>query len=353
MKVFDAVFIVQEEKNCPLYQVGEYFRLSEKTFSCPENKEVCLILVRDMTELLFRFLQEQPVDFEKHRSTIFNCSGCRGLIKFSLKGPNGKKSGLRAGASIAADAEKSCGLVESPFLKTLPPGKIEEILSRFQEIEIAKDHILIRKGEINLNLYLVCSGELFQEEGGQRTVITAGELCGEMSYLGADTAVATVRAGSAARLLAIAGDEFGRLFGNNPGIQSFMARLLASRLRKTAEARARDLDSCMAGKIEELVPAELFQIFHMQQKTGVLTLELPRGIGRVSFREGCLINARYGEWQNEEAVFKIIAEKTGRYRFSSGLLPQDMRAAEIGDFMNLLMEGVKRVDEENDRSSQA
>ncbi len=349
MRVFDAIFIIQEEKNCPLYKKGDCFRLSEKTFSCPENKEVCLILVRDMTELLFKFVQEQPVDFEKYQATLFNCSGCRGLIKFSLKDPYGQQSPLRSRARIGVEGEKLCGLVESPFLQTLRPGEAETILSHFREIEIEKGDILIRKGEINLNLYLVCSGELFQEEGGQRLVIRAGEICGEMSYLGADMAVATVRAGSAARLLAIAGDEFGRLFGNNPKVQSFMARLLAARLRKTAEARARDLDSCMVGKIEEMMPAELFQIFHMQQKTGVLTLELSCGIGKVSFREGCLINACYGEWRNEEAVFKIIAEKTGRYRFTSGLLPQEMRAAEIGDFMSLLMEGVKRVDEENER----
>jgi hypothetical protein len=89
----------------------------------------------------------------------------------------------------------------------------------------------------------------------------------------------------------------------------------------------------------------------MHQKTGVLSMDLSQGVGKVSFREGCLINARYGEWQNEEAIFKILAEKKGHYRFTTGLLPQDMRAAEIGDFMSLLMEGVKRVDEEHERSN--
>lgn len=350
MKVFNAVFVIQEEKNCPLYNVGECLQLSEKTFTCPENREVCLILVRDMTELLFRFLQKQPVNLDEYRDALFNCSGCKGLIKFSLLGSERRQpSQVRTGAKIATDREKPYGTVDSPFLRTLPPGQVEELLSHFQEIGIEEGDVLIRKGAMNLNLYLVCSGQLFFEEGGQRTSIAAGELCGEMSYLGADIAVATVRAASAATLLAIPGDEFGRLFGNNPAVQSYMAQLLAARLRMTAEARTRDLDSCMVGKIDEILPAELFQIFHMQQKTGVLTLELSHGTGKVSFREGCLINARYGAWQNEEAIFKIIAEKNGRYRFTSGLLPQDMRAAEIGDFMSLLMEGVKRIDEERDR----
>jgi hypothetical protein len=102
----------------------------------------------------------------------------------------------------------------------------------------------------------------------------------------------------------------------------------------------------MSGRVEEIVPAELFQIFHMHQKTGVLTLDFPGKTGKVSFRQGCIINAELGALKNEEAIFKILAEKKGRYRFTTGLSPHEMRAAEIGDFMMLLMEGVKRVDEE-------
>jgi hypothetical protein len=128
-----------------------------------------------------------------------------------------------------------------------------------------------------------------------------------------------------------------------------MAQLLAGRLRKTNAARARDFESCMSGRVDEIVPAELFQIFHMHQKTGVLSLELQGGKAKVSFREGCIINADYGKLANEEAIFKILAEKNGFYRFTSGLSPKEMKAAEIGDFMMLLMEGVKRVDEEQDR----
>ena len=67
---------------------------------------------------------------------------------------------------------------------------------------------------------------------------------------------------------------------------------------------------------------------------------------QVSFREGCIINAEYGELENQEAIFEILGEKEGVYSFKLGLSPQQMKAAEIGDFMMLLMEGVKRVDEE-------
>lgn len=353
MKIFSAVFSIVEEKNCPLYKVGEGLQLSEKTLACPANKEVCLILVRDMTELLFTFLRKQPVELNDYRGKVFNCSGCKGLIKFSLVQSDAQQHVLAedgAGAKIASEASKMSGsAIDSPFLSMLPTEQIEPILAHFREIIVDEGAVLITKGEANLNLYIVFSGELLVDDAGQQTTIKAGELCGEMSYLGADVAVSTVRAITKTKVLAIAGDVFGRLFDNNPTVQSYIAQLLAARLRKTSAARARDFESCMIGRIDEIVPAELFQIFHMHQKTGVLSMDLPQGAGKVSFREGCLINARYGEWRNEEAIFKILAEKKGHYRFTTGLLPQDMRAAEIGDFMSLLMEGVKRVDEEHER----
>ena len=102
----------------------------------------------------------------------------------------------------------------------------------------------------------------------------------------------------------------------------------------------------MSGRIDQIPPAELLQIFHMHQKTGVLALQLPEGEAKVSFREGCIINAQYGTATSEEAIFDMLAEKQGVYRFTTGLSAGEMKAAEIGDFMMLLMEGVKRVDEE-------
>ena len=80
MRNFSAVFTIVSEKNCPLYTKGEKLQLSEKTMACPKGKEMCLILVRDLTELLFKFLQKQPIDLGQHADTVFNCSGCTGSI---------------------------------------------------------------------------------------------------------------------------------------------------------------------------------------------------------------------------------------------------------------------------------
>jgi hypothetical protein len=362
MKNLSAFFRIIKDQNCPLYNVDERLFLSEKTLSCPHGKEMCLILIRDLTELLFKFLQEQPLDLANYAAAVFNCSGCTGLIKFTLEHPDAaidtlqgvvcSKTGTGAMAHVAATVPQVFGdNADCALLRAIPPDQRESVFTHFRQITLDKGTVLIRQGESNLNLYIISDGELVVENSGVLLATLApGEICGEMSYLGADIAVSTVTATQKTQVLAIAGDVFGNLLGDNRAVQSYMAQMLAAMLQKTNEARARDFASCMSGRVDQIVPAELFQIFHMHQKTGVLSLELPGGEAKVAFREGCIINAAYGALVNEEAIFKILAEKNGFYRFTSGLSPNEMRAAEIGDFMMLLMEGVKRVDEEQDRS---
>lgn len=355
MNTLHAVFHIVAEKNCPLYRQGERLLLSEKTLACPEGKEVCLILVRDMTQLLFRFLQKHPQNLEEYSHEVYNCSGCRGLIKFALlpaeeRGTAGTGEGAAATLASRAKAQIDPMLKDIPLLRLLSETECEALLGEMREIAVDSGAALIRKGERNLNLYILVSGQLRVEDVGVHlATLRPGEICGEMSYLGADLAVSTVVVTEGARVLAVPGDVFGKLLGHNPAVQTFMAQLLALRLRQTNEAKAQVFASCMSGRLDEIAPAELFQIFHMHQKTGVLTLDFSGRSGKVSFRQGCIINAEFGALRNEEAIFKILAERRGLYRFTTGLSPLEMRAAEIGDFMALLMEGVKRVDEEQSR----
>ena len=348
MKHFSAIFTIVDQRNCPLYAKDERLLLTEKTISCPQGKEVCLILVRDMTGLLFQFLQMPPEDFDDYAGKVFNCSGCSGLIKFALFAPasdGDNQSGVTARLDPGVDRARNL-LLTSPLLAGLPGEQSDAVLAEFREITLDAGEVLIRRGEKNLNIYMVAEGGLEVEDGAPLASIGPGEICGETSYLGPDVAVATIRAVTKTVLCAVPGDVFGRLLGDNPAVQTEMARLLAVRLRRTNAARASDFEACMSGRIDQIVPAELLQIFHMHQKTGILTLELRGGIGKVAFREGCIINASYGRLRNEEAIFAVLAEKEGGYRFTTGLAPHEMKAAEIGDFMMLLMEGVRRVDEE-------
>lgn len=351
MKSLKAFFEIAEDINCPLYESGEFMQLSEKTFSCPTGKEVCLILVRDMTQLLFTLLNDAGRGNNGISTKVHSCSGCTGLIKFRqttepVQDVRAKKD--KEESRVETVMQEIHGTtVESQFLQSIPPGKVHQVLKSFKEIVVPENTVLVQQGEQNSNLYLIVSGEFNVETRGEQIAsLAAGDIFGEMSYLSASTAIATVRASEDSKVLAVRIEDFCEMLESEPSVQGYMARLLANRLQQINQARARDFESCMTGKLDEVLPAELFQVFHMHQKTGVLSLQLAAGEARVSFREGCIINATYGDKKSQEAIFAILAEKEGYYRFITGLSAKEMRAAEVGDFMALLLEGIKRVDEE-------
>ena len=208
MNTFKAFFEIIKVRNCPLYSQDECFLLTDKALELPIGRVSCLILVRELTNLLFALMPDVATNFAEQRNVVFSCGGCTGLIKFRLT---------------------------------------------------------------------------------DKPVTNIGE--------GVFTST-----------------------------------------HKTSE-------SVISGNIEAIVPAELLQIFHMHQKTGRLIMDFEHGSARVTFREGGLLAARFDDLDNQEAVYAMLSEKKGTFHFVPGLPDALMKTREIGDFMMILMEGLRRLDE--------
>lgn len=345
MKQFRAVFQIVEDNNCPLYELDDLFALTEKSVSFPEEKESCLILVRELTQLLFQLIgKPDDPDFIKK----YDCSGCTGLIKFRQVLDDGSAGG-GDGESLLSDKEQKLfdKIREYTLLKAIPANHLKKFIGCFKGKIIAKDECLISKGHLNEYLYLIISGEVVVEDGSVPiTRLREGDLCGEMSYLGEGIASTSVRGNKETKVLAIHGKDFSKLIKKSDSVQMHMAKLLAKRLSRANTVRASEFESCMHGRINEMAPAELLQVFHMHQKTGMLTLELPQGDAKIGFSEGAIVLAEYGGNNGQAAVFSILRERDGVYNFISGLTDEDRARDIIGDFMMLLMEGVRQVDED-------
>ena len=348
MKQFKILFKIVMDNNCPLYNKGELLTLSDKALSCPENKPTCLILVREMTNLLLILLDSETVDGGVDVKT-YSCSGCSGLIKFNqISEEEARQDGLiSSDPPLDPESEELlASICDFPMIKTIPEADINRVVRCFRKERLPGNSTFIIKGQSCLYLYLILSGRVVVSDSS--LVIASlgpGDICGEMSFLGGDVAGADVRTLTESVVLSISGDAFSKLLDRIPELQLFMSKILVQRLTESNASHFDTFDACMSGWIAEMPPAELFQIFHMNQKTGVLSLELPQGEAKVSFREGCVINAQYRNKTNQAAIFDMLKEKEGRYTFTTGLSPEEMKAAEIGDFMMLLMEGIKRVDE--------
>ncbi|MCP4348952.1 MAG: cyclic nucleotide-binding domain-containing protein [Desulfobacterales bacterium] len=337
---------VIEENKCPFYQLGDEFRLSGKSLILPQDKPACMTLVEDIRDV--RALCESLDDSqaEKDFGHIFNCSGpgtdCPGIVSLEYK------KEIITEEQDDGEIEAITAILSSfPIFQTISRDNIKYLVSFLKLKKFPADAYVMQKGEPGVKLYIIISGRVEVLAGDEINIafLEKGEVFGEMSLLSGEPAVATVKTAEPTRVLFINGKDFRRLLNKFPSLQMYFARLLARRLAETNVARTEDFSSGMIGNLSEMPPADIFQTMNQNQKTGILTLNLPEGRAEFYFREGGFTGAKYGEKKDKEAFFEILKKKEGRFKFISGLSQEQMKADELGDFMWLLMEGLNRIDE--------
>jgi hypothetical protein len=207
MEPFTAVFKIVDELNCPLYEKGDRLLLKDNAVAFPECKPACFILIRELTQLLFKLLGKEPPD----PSILHGCGGCTGLIKFKL--------------------------TDEPFtLKAAP----------------------------------------------------------------------------------------------------------------SAEKDAKTISSGLHGNLNTFSTTEVFQALNLSEKNGIVRLEFPDGPGFAVFRDGEFIRASYKNDKGLPAIFAMLAEKEGSFHFEEGLADEDQGRDQLGNFMMILMEGMRKVDEDDE-----
>jgi hypothetical protein len=354
----EAIFKIIEDNNCPLYQLGDEFILSgkavligdseEKKFintsviKIPNDRPVCRILISDITAVLVEY-----GSMESLPKYVTNCSGCTGLIKLEYN--QEKKFTTTPVEKQDDDISFATKLLKRfPIFESLDETDIKKLAPMLKMKKFARGTSIIRKGDPASNLYIIVSGRAeVMVDDTSIGFMGRGDVFGEISLLIGTPAGATIRVAELVTVLFIYGKDFKKVLNMFPSLQMYFARLLAQRLARTNVERLEEFASGMIGRLSENPPSELLQTLNLNHKTGVLTLTLSKGTADLSFREGALIRAKYNKKNGREAFFAILKEKEGRFKFSPGLSKEEMKTAELGDFMWLLMEGMRRIDEED------
>ncbi len=338
---FPKVFIrIIGTDECPLYKVGDEFKLSGQSLLSPYGKAACLILVRDITDVLIKY------ECVEHDSRyVFDCSGCTGIARLEYNKETDaldRKNEEKDRGEVYAIASS---LSNYSFFQTFDEEGIRQLISMLKTAQHKAGEIILRKGEPGKNLYIIASGkvEVLAEDGIRIAVLGKGEVFGEMSLLSGDPVNATVKAVTPLTLLYLNGKYFREILNKSSSIQIFITRMLARRIANANVIRSREFASGITGNLSEIPPSEVFQTLHLNQKTGVLILKLPRGLAAATFRGGELIRAKCGEKEDKEAFFAILKAREGRFKFNPELPPEEKRRHPIGNFMKLLMEGTKNA----------
>ena len=339
----ETVYVVIKEKNCPIYDQGEQVILSGRSILSPSDKPTCLLLAEDVMDAHIRF--EGMV--KNDSGYAFDCSGCNGKIR--LEYSRAKQLEAKKQVRKKDDGSAFVGLLNRfTIFETLQESEIKYFASFLKLKNYIKSDIVIEKGEAGENLFIIADGivEVIGEGGMNIAFMKEGDVFGEMSLLTGNPAGATIQVVEPTRMLYIDAKNFKHVLNKIPSLQMYFTQLIAKRLNAIHDVRSEEFQSGMVGMLSEMPPSELFQTLNMNRKTGVLTIETNKFKAFVSFRDGNLIRAKADQLEGSDAFYALMALKHGRFKFVPELPPEDMETPELGEFMWLLMEGARRVDEE-------
>lgn len=349
----DAVFIVVQERSCPLYNVGEKIKVTNNGLSISSYKPGCLILGQKLTDILTAEVRFSALPSFSQSKARFDCGGCTGLIHFEYKRD---KDYATVQMKLLSDAEelrrrqhlkKFFGILRSlPIFEPLDDDALADLTTLLEIKTIPFNKVLIKKGDPGTHIYITLKGKLalIAEDGTKTEEIGAGELLGDMNLLSGEPFGESVHTMEITQVAMLSEKNFKHVIVKHPMLQLFLFRMLVERAQ-TKNLRSGNIASGMTGDLAEIPAVDLFQLINSSQKTGTIELFLDHGRALVFFNEGDIVHVRYTKLRNKDALFALLSLKRGRFSYTKGIPEPVAKLPPIGDFMGLLMEGLQQIDE--------
>ena len=139
-------------------------------------------------------------------------------------------------ASVAVPAEDLAAL---PLFADVDVGELAALQLRWERVSVARGDTVFRHGDAGDALYVVLSGQVAMEIGGELLGLCGpGDWFGEMALLGPDTRSADARIVIDATLLRIDREGWASLGARAPRVFARICERLAAHLRRSNESRA-------------------------------------------------------------------------------------------------------------------
>lgn len=355
-KFRDAIFVITQERSCPLYNVGEEVRVEAACVYVPEAKPVCMILVGKLiaiTEHKGSFERFSQLGVQKEK---YDCGGCEGLIHFEYK----KKKGFATlQMKLLAEAEDRrrkthldkfySKLRDFSLFESLDDGALYDLADLLELKTYPKGKVVLKKGELGTQLFVLLSGKVgvLGDDGQRLAEMGKGEIFGEMSLLSGEPVSCSIHSLEETEAALLSIKNFKHVLKKYPVLQLFLLKMLVDRAQAMA-LRSGNITSGMSGELNEIGMVELFQLIHSSQKTGTVELLLNDAKAVIFFGEGELLRVSYRGLFDKAALFALLAKKEGHFTYTKGI-PSDIEGREpFGNFMGLIMEGVQYLDEQEE-----
>ncbi len=354
-KFRDAIFIVTEERSCPIYNTGEEFKVENFSLTVPAFKPGCLYLAQAIANAMNAMGSHTGFVKIGGQKSRFDCGGCDGLIHFELKKERDfatlqmKLLNETEERRRRQHLEKFFNLLRNlDIFESLEDDALSDLTLLLEFTSIPLDKVVIKKGDPGSNMYIVLTGQVavMADDGTRITVMGDGEIFGEMSLLSGEPVISSIYTLVDTQVAKLSVKNFKHVLKKYPILQLFLFKLLVVRAQ-TMTLRSGNITSGMSGELAEISIVDLLQLINSSQKTGRLDLALEQGKAMVFFKEGEIIHARLLDLRNKDVVYALVKVKSGHFAYTKGIPKELDKLPSIGGFMGILMEGLQRIDENN------
>ena len=348
--------VITQVNHCLCFQPQATFNCVDRSILMPADTRFCMGFAEGLIPAMAACVHsaEDVMEFE----CTGGFSGCGGQMSYQIE-----KTGLPYIKANETAVKKQLAaisklLLNLPMFKSFDQTSMTRLLSHFQ-LEHIHDlgfksfkyrDIIISKGQPGSHLYIIVAGKVavVDDQDNVITYLCNGEVFGEMSLISGKPVGATVKAVSPTTVFRLDSKDFKSILSRFPSLQTYFTTLLTRRLAQTNAERSMDMSAGMAGSLAEMPPEEVFQTLHINVKSGVLTLKLTRGEAFIYFHNGDMIHAQYGIHKGLDAITEIVSSRAGKFNFTPKLPPEAEMMKPLGNFMGILMNALKDMDEKED-----
>ena len=122
-------------------------------------------------------------------------------------------------------------LKQSPLFQSSDPVFLEQVIMALKPKQVEAGELLIKKGEIGREMYLIEQGEVevLDDAGNVLKVLTDGDVFGEVGVLTSTPRNATVRAKIPTDLYFLEKSAFSRILRDNPSFAESITKVAKDR----------------------------------------------------------------------------------------------------------------------------
>ncbi len=249
---------------------------------------------------------------------------------------------LRSALTDAARGEST----NLPFLDALPDGLRKAFERHSKRTTHFAGAVLVRPKETVDSLHVVETGEVeVLSETADRVVEVRkpGDCFGHSSFLSGDPALRMARAKTEVAVLSLEKATFEKVLQDHPELGIYLTRLLARQSVKNTARIWSKVGIGLSGHLGAMSMVDVLQTLHSGLKTGLLRISREADSAEVYLVEGEVQHARCAGLEGEKAVHSLLRWTRGSFSFQAG--PRDLAAQELPSTMQLLMEGMRLLDE--------